>query len=462
MKLTISQLFQKNSAEDYIHAAEETARWIQTQEVQEKSGKSWKIFPEGQNGLQGSPFLGKRTLYAGAAGIGLFFLRLYQLTDKEEWLSEAKAAAEYLLSNPLGIDYYKSVQKKIADNAEGVHGWAFSYKVGPISEGQFVYALYKATHDKRYEEFAIKQTDIFVEAAIGDEKGIHWSDCRDIVGDAGGIVYLLQVYRETGNRRYLETAIQAGKYIESFGHKGKHGGTYYDLYDLERAGEGEKGTVHVNFSHGSSGTAYLWAVLYEATRDKHYLDLANDVIRYLDGISIGDENAVLFPYQDHPEKGEADSRFYLGMCGGPIGSSFVFKKLYEVTGDKTYLDWIRKLSRGLTLSGVPERKSWGYWGSKCICCGGPGALEYFASFFQFTGDNFFKDAAERTANVLLGESFEENGGRTWYGAWDRIAPTRVVSYTGFYIGAAGAAGALLKWAAVLQGKPIAEFFEYNL
>ncbi len=462
MKKSIPQLLKQNTVEDYIRAAEETARWIQAQEVREKTGKTWKIFPQGQDGLEGSVFLGKRTFYAGVAGIGFFFLRLYQLTAKGEWLSEAKAAADYLLANPLGIEYYRAVQKKIADNAEGVHGWAFSYKVGPISEAQFAYGLYKVTGDERYRDFALEQADTFVAAAIEDEKGIHWSDCRDIVGDAGGIVYLLQVYKETRDKKYLETAIRAAKYIESFGRKAKFGGTYYDLYDLERAGEGEKGTVHVNFSHGSSGTAYLWATLYEATGDRHYLDLASDVIAYLEGISVGDENTALFPYQDHPEKGEADSRYYLGMCGGPIGSSFVFKKLYEVTGDETYLAWIRRLSRGLVRAGVPERNSWGYWGSKCICCGGPGALEYFATFYRFTGDEFFKDAARRTADVLLGDSFEENGGRTWYGAWDRIAPTRVVSYTGFYIGAAGAAGALLKWAAVLQGKPVAEFFEYYL
>ena len=58
-------------------------------------------------------------------------------------------------------------------------------------------------------------------------------------------------------------------------------------------------------------------------------------------------------------------------------------------------------------------------------------------------------------------SFEKKG-RSFYGAWDRIDPARVVSYTGYYIGAAGAAGALLKYYSVLKNIKIADFFEYYL
>lgn len=43
----------------------------------------------------------------------------------------------------------------------------------------------------------------------------------DIVGDAGGIVYLLQVYKQTGNKKYLETAVKAGEYIEQFANPAK-------------------------------------------------------------------------------------------------------------------------------------------------------------------------------------------------------------------------------------------------
>ena len=170
----------------------------------------------------------------------------------------------------------------------------------------------------------------------------------------------------------------------------------------------------------------------------------------------------MYPYQDHPERGVSEERFYLGMCGGPVGASLPYKKLYEITKDERYLKQIERLAGGLVKAGVPEHLSWGYWGSKCICCGGPGVLEYFADLYEFTGNEIYKTYAIRTADKLISDSYEETRGRSWYGAWDRIDPSRVVSYTGFYIGAAGAAGALLRFYATLTDRKIAQFFEYYL
>lgn len=462
MTKIIPYLFKNNTKESYLEAAIETANWISRHEILEDEGKTWEAYPSGQKGAQGTFVLGKKNFYAGSSGIGFFFLRLYQVTGDEKWLHEAEAAAAYILKHETDISYYKDVQSKIEKDKDHVYGWAFSYKVGPICEGQFVRALYEVTKKEAYRAFAIRQADIFVEAAIRDSKGVHWSDARDIVGDAGGIVYLIQVYRQTGDKKYLQTAIEAGNYIEAYGRKAKNGGTYYDLYDVYAAGEGEKGTVHVNFSHGSAGTGYLWAVLYEATRDEKYLRLAQEVVEYLDGIALGDEEATLLPYQDHPEKGSDNTKIYLGMCGGPIGTSFFFKKLYEVTGDSQYLQWVNRLAQGLIKAGVPEKKSWGYWGSKCICCGGPGALEYFVALYQFTQNELYKNYALKTADILISESNKDLDGRKWFGAWDRTRPEEVVSYLGFYIGAAGAAGSLLKLYGLLTDQKTADFFEYYL
>lgn len=462
MARVIPYLFEKNTKDDYLNAAVETAQWISKYEVAEDVGKTWAAYPEDQNGVGGTFVLNKKNFYAGSSGIGFYFLRLYQVTKEAKWLQEAEEAAAYLLKHETDISYYRDVQEKIKNDSNHVYGWAFSYKVGPICEGQFVYALYEETGKEEYKEFAIRQADVFVEAAIRDENGLHWSDTRDIVGDAGGIVYLLQVYKQTGNVKYLNAAVDGANYIEKFGHPAKNGGTYYDLYDVNAAGEGEKDTVHVNFSHGSAGTGYLWATLYEATKEEKYLKLAENVVAYLDGIALGDEDAVVLPYQDHPQKGPDNSKIYLGMCGGPIGTTFFFKKLYEATGNKEYLDWTDRLAHGLIKAGVPEKKSWGYWGSKCICCGGPGALEYFVMMYEFTKDDYYKEYALKTADILIAESSTELSGRTWFGAWNRTKPDQVVSYLGFYIGAAGAAGALLRLYGLLTNQTTANFFEYYL
>lgn len=463
----IPYLFRKFNTDDYLKAAIEAADWISDLEIKEDKGITWKAFPKGQQGLSGSVFLSNTSFYTGSAGIGFFYLRLYQSTQDKKWLDKATKACDYLLDKEKDISYYEEIQRSIEaesgkKHASKLYGWAFSYKAGPISEGQFAHALYLETDEQKYYDFAIRQADVFVSAGIEKDGKIHWSDARDIVGDAGGIVYLLQVYKQTGDKKYLETAIKAGEYIEDFAFPAKTGGNYYYLYDLVSANEGDEDTIHVNFSHGSAGIAYLWAVLYEATKDEKYLQRADKIFEYLTGIASGDEEAVLYPYQYHPKKGIADDKFYLGMCGGPIGASFPYKKLYQITGDEKYLKQIKRLAEGLVRAGVPEHLSWGYWGSKCICCGGPGALEYFADLYEITGDEKYKNYAIRTANKLITDSFEEKVGRSWYGAWDRTNPERVVSYTGYYIGAAGAAGALLRLYAVLNNIKIANFFEYYL
>lgn len=467
MTTRIPYLFKSYETEDYLTAAIEAAKWISQYEIQKEEGISWKSFPDHQQGLSGSAFLSDTSFYAGAAGIGFFFLRLYQVTKDKKWLEKAIGACNYLLSQEKDISFYKEIQSYIADekdkkHASRLYGWAFSYKVGPIGDGQFAHALYLETQEQKYYDFAIRQADTFVEAGIEENGKIHWSDARDIVGDAGGIVYLLQVYQQTGDKKYLEVAIKAGEYIEDYAYPAKNGGTYYYLYDLVAAKEGNEDTIHVNFSHGSAGIAYLWAVLYEATKDEKYVKRAEAIFEYLEGISSGDASAVLYPYQDHPKKGVADDRFYLGMCGGPVGASFPYKKLYQITGDKKYLKQVQRLAEGLVRAGVPEQLSWGYWGSKCICCGGPGVLEYYADLYELTKEETYKNYAIRTAGKLISDSYEEKIGRSWYGAWDRIAPAKVVNYTGFYIGAAGAAGALLRLYSVLNGVKIANFFEYYL
>lgn len=467
MASKIPYLFRKYSEDDYLKAAIDAADWISQYEIEEETGSTWRTFPQEQPGLSGETFLSNTSFYTGSAGIGFFFLRLYQVTRDEKWLGKAIRACDYLISQEKDISYYKEVQNNIdseagKEHASKLYGWAFSYKVGPICEGQFAHALYLETGNQKYYDFAIRQADVFVSAGLEKDGKIHWSDARDIVGDAGGIVYLLQVYKQTQDKKYLETAIKAGEYIEDFAFSTNNGGKYYYLYDLVSANEGDEDTIHVNFSHGSSGIAYLWSVLYEATKDEKYLSRAEKIFDYLEEISSGDEDAVLYPYQYHPKRGFADDRFYLGMCGGPIGSSFPYKKLYQITGDEKYLKQIKRLAEGLVKAGVPEHLSWGYWGSKCICCGGPGVLEYFADLYEFTRDEKYKRYAIRTANKLITDSFEEKVGRCWYGAWDRINPERVISYTGYYIGAAGAAGALLRIYSTLKNIKIANFFEYYL
>ncbi|WP_432624703.1 lanthionine synthetase LanC family protein, partial [Bifidobacterium sp.] len=224
-----------------------------------------------------------------------------------------------------------------------------------------------------------------------------------------------------------------------------------------------KDTTFPNFSHGTAGTAWMFALLYEVAPKPRYLELAKKGVEYLKSIAVGDETGMLVPYQDHPVTGPTFDKFYLSSCHGPVGTVLPFRKLYEITGDESYRDWCVWLSRGIIRAGAPEHYSWGYWNANCQCCGTPGILEHFVDMFEFTGEAEFLEYARRTADVLIGDSTvadDKPGQRTWYGAWTRTIPDRVVSYLGLYSGAAGCASSLLRLYANRTGKHLTPLFEY--
>ena len=88
------RIFHKNTAEDYLRAAIETANWIDTLAVKTEYGRIWKALPEGQEGYREDvPMFTSKSMYDGSAGIGIFLIRLYVATSDERWLKEAEEAA---------------------------------------------------------------------------------------------------------------------------------------------------------------------------------------------------------------------------------------------------------------------------------------------------------------------------------------------------------------------------------
>ena len=51
-KLITPEIFQKNTAEDYLKAAIDTAEWIDTLAIKTEYGRIWQALPEGQDGYR--------------------------------------------------------------------------------------------------------------------------------------------------------------------------------------------------------------------------------------------------------------------------------------------------------------------------------------------------------------------------------------------------------------------------
>ena len=456
------RIFHKNTAEDYLRAAIETANWIDTLAMKTEHGRIWKALPEGQDGyLEDVPMFTSKSMYDGSAGIGIFLIRLYEATSDERWLKEAEEAAAHIIATQVGPEWYEHTLHSEVKGIIPVPGWAAGAYNGPVGEAYFLEDLYQVTRKQEYRDFVLRTADVLMEAASRDERGLFWSEQEDITADGGFIVFLDIVYRRTGIRKYLDFASEAAERIAKDALNAPNGGKFWKLLDLSMI-DFPKDTTFPNWSHGTTGTAWMFAALYQDTGKKEFLELAKAGLEYAMNISVGDEKGRLIPYQDHPVTGPTYDKYYLSTCHGPVGSTLAFREVYEVTGEELYKNWTIELSRGIVKAGAPERHSWGFWNCQCQCCGTAGILEHFAEMYEYTGEKEFYDYMIRTADVLLSDSDHRTpGSRTWYDSWWRTIPTRVVSYPGLYVGAAGCGSSLLRAYAALTGKKLTNLYEYH-
>ena len=91
-KIEIPGIFKTTDTEDYLKAAVETAKWISAHKVTDEHGTTWAVScAEGKTPDQvEATYLSNRTLYSGSAGIGFFFIQLYEVTGDRKYLEEAE------------------------------------------------------------------------------------------------------------------------------------------------------------------------------------------------------------------------------------------------------------------------------------------------------------------------------------------------------------------------------------
>ena len=218
--------------------------------------------------------------------------------------------------------------------------------------------------------------------------------------------------------------------------------------------------IVANFAHGTSGIVYLLSQYYEVSGDRTYLDIALKGVNYLDKIAVKDEDSSIIPYIYIPNSDTPFNVYYLSLCHGPVGTAVVFRKLYKLTGDEKYLEWVRRLNNALIKAGVPEKRSAGYW-NNCICCGTSGILLHFFRNTDGLTGNAGITLARRTANKLVNDAYVDGNGRRWYDAWTRVKPWDVDSNLGLYVGDSGNASALLTLYAQIRGLDITQLPEFE-
>ncbi len=209
-----------------------------------------------------------------------------------------------------------------------------------------------------------------------------------------------------------------------------------------------------NFSHGTAGVAYFLATLYKDTKKKEFLDGALAGASYL--LSVAKKNGdtcMIF----HNEPGGEDL-YYLGWCHGPVGTARLFYRLYQVTGDKTWMEWVNKSAHGVMTSGIPEKQTPGFWNNVGRCCGSVGVAEFFLDLYRITNHQKYIAFSKKMTRHLLKKAAPQGKGLKWIQAEHRVRPDLLVAQTGLMQGAAGIGLWLLKLDAFEKGKKERIFF----
>jgi hypothetical protein len=98
---------------------------------------------------------------------------------------------------------------------------------------------------------------------------------------------------------------------------------------------------------------------------------------------------------------------------------------------------VRRGARATLQSGIPERRTAGFWNNISQCCGNSGVGEFFLSLNRAMPDAAYTDMTRRVAADTLRRGTPDGDGMKWIQAENRVAPDVLVAQTGFMQGAAG-------------------------
>ncbi|MFA9454848.1 MAG: lanthionine synthetase LanC family protein, partial [Candidatus Aminicenantaceae bacterium] len=404
----------------YRDAALEATRWITASAVETEHGRAWP-------GVPGDEKSQNNTLYSGTPGVILFFLEAYYAIGDKALLEEALAGADLLLA--------ALPQEKMPGLYTGISGIGFA-----------LLETYKATRDIAYKQGAEACLSFLRENVEQKGRGAQWGETTDIIsGNAGTGLFLLYAGRELADPTWVELAASAGRRFIELGQPAEGG--------LKWAMDPRYPRLMPNFSHGTAGIAYFLATLYQATQKKEFLDAALSGATYLKAVAHTEDDACLI-FHHEPE---GEDLFYLGWCHGPVGTSRLFYRLFQITGDREWMDWVEAGAQAILNSGIPEKKHPGFWNNVGICCGSAGVADHFLSLYQVTQKTSYLDFARTLTTQILTEASQDSSGTRWIQAEHRSRPDFLQAQTGLMQGAAGIGLWLLRLDAHEQGQSVRIF-----
>ncbi|MCF8371936.1 MAG: T9SS type A sorting domain-containing protein [Bacteroidales bacterium] len=241
-----------------------------------------------------------KDIISGSAGIGLFLLKIYEITSNPAYLTYARFAGNYLVNQaiPVGSGY----KWEISNNNPAIYT-GFSHGTAGIA--YFLADLFEHANDNVYLDFAEGAAQWLIDIAEPESGGCKWWLLEGIAptyatgwchGPAGTCLPFMKLYQITSDPVYLDYAkLGAAWLINTGGYK----------YDI---------TV----CHGAAGVGDFFLELFNLMDDSLYYENAVDAALWLE--SKADSSGVGYRWATF-------GGFYTGFSVGTAGVGHFFLKL---------------------------------------------------------------------------------------------------------------------------------------
>jgi len=386
------------------------------------------------------PYL-NTSLYYGPPGVSIYFLQLAQATNGSEWIDSARSSLDFTIKNiPKIIELYGTN----IGFYYGLAGIAYSLR-------RFGYATKSNEHLQAAE--TIEKHILSIAPFSVNESAPLWNNTDIAHGVSGTGLYFLWVAKQeiSDSQKFIEAARRGGAWLLTRMESTPTGARWSRGPDTDGIHENQ---YFPTFCCGTAGVSYFLATLsQESSSNAGFLDAAKMGAAHILSLGVRKNNSLLIP---HEEEGDGKNVFYMGWCGGPVGWSRLFVKLYQITSNKILLQNIEDAIDTLRVFAEPDLAMF-YpsgpvpWRNLGQCCGASGVGTFLleaanSGTWLPLSDNVKKKAFNASKDVafkITSHAVATMNGLTFPSPEEHSQPLNTTWQAGWMQGSAGIASYLL-------------------